>query len=104
MFQKIITAVFCTLTAVFLLGGFAIVAGQGIGLILGNGRLVTSVSETLAPYVYGSAGVAGLLAFAMSYAKHSETGDAVDPEAPSIALDKKAPEVDVPPGRASGAV
>ena len=77
MFEKIICILFRITTLVFLLGGLTIVAGQAGGIIAGNGEFVTSFEETLAPWAYGAAGVAGLLAFVLMY-YHPEadyTGD-----------------------------
>ena len=90
MCQKFVSILFRLSTITFLFGGLAIVVGQGAGLILGDGRVVTDVSALLAPYVYGSAGVAGLLAFVMSYAAHDEE-DVVDPDGPEIRLDSSVP-------------
>jgi len=67
MFEKIICILFRISTLVFLLGGLAIVAGQAGGIIAGNGNFVTNFEETLAPWAYGAAGVAGLLAFVLMY-------------------------------------
>lgn len=67
MFKTLISILFRISVAAFLLGGLAVVLLQAAGLILGNGEFVDAVSDTVAPWAYGSAGVAGLLAFAMSY-------------------------------------
>lgn len=77
MFKTIISILFRISVLGFLLGGLAVVALQASGLITGNGDLVKAVTDHLAPWVYGSAGVAGLLAFAMSYFPHD---DLVTPE------------------------
>lgn len=67
MAEKVISTVFRISVALFLLGGLVIVILQGVGLVLGDGDFVTGSEEALAPWAYGSAGVAGLLAFALSY-------------------------------------
>ena len=67
MLHNVVSTLFRVCTVIFLLGGVAIVAGQSVGLVVGDGELVTSVADLLAPYVYGSAGIAGLAAFMMSY-------------------------------------
>lgn len=67
MIERTLSAVFRVSVVVFLLGGLAIVLLQTGGLIAGSGSFVTGSEESLAPYAYGAAGVAGLLAFALSY-------------------------------------
>ena len=67
MLEKCISTIFRISVVAFLLGGLAIVVLQGGGLIAGNGEFVTHIEELLAPWAYGSAGIAGLLAFALSY-------------------------------------
>jgi len=74
-------------TAAFLIGGLAIVVGQGIGLILGDGDLVAQVEEVLAPYAYGAAGIAGLLAFVLSYFHHDGEENALGNEDPHVAAE-----------------
>ena len=58
MLEKTLSTLFRISTLAFLLGGLAIVAGQLVGIALGDGHLVTHVEELLAPYAYGGAGVA----------------------------------------------
>ena len=67
MIERTLSAVFRVSVVVFLLGGLAIVLLQIGGLIAGSGSFVTGTEEVLAPYAYGAAGGAGLLAFALSY-------------------------------------
>ncbi|MGZ8178011.1 hypothetical protein ACXVUM_08755 [Williamsia sp. SKLECPSW1] len=78
MIENTLSTVFRVSVVVFLLGGLAIVTLQAGGLIAGSGSFVTGAEESLAPYAYGAAGVAGLLAFALSYfrdgAAESEDG------------------------------
>lgn len=72
MIKNTISVIFRLSVAVFLLGGLTIVAVQAAGLIVGDGDLVTAVTDNVAPWVYGSAGIAGLLAFALSYFSHHQ--------------------------------
>jgi hypothetical protein len=72
MLEKCTSAIFRVSVVAFLLGGLAIVVLQGGGLIAGDGEFVTHIEELLAPWAYGSAGVAGLLAFALSYFHRSD--------------------------------
>ncbi|WP_141215359.1 MULTISPECIES: hypothetical protein [unclassified Rhodococcus (in: high G+C Gram-positive bacteria)] len=67
MFRTAVSTLFRLSTVVFLLGGLVIVLCQAAGLILGRGEFVTQTFALMSPYVFGSAGVAGLLAFVMSY-------------------------------------
>ena len=80
MFQKSFSTLFRISVVAFLLGGLAIVLGQSVGLILGDGVVVTHVVELLAPYAYGAAGIAGLLAFVLSYFHHGGEEDALGNE------------------------
>ena len=86
MIERTLSAVFRVSVVVFLLGGLAIVLLQIGGLIAGSGSFVTGSEEALAPYAYGAAGVAGLLAFALSYFRddaaetEDDVTDVVDPD------------------------
>jgi hypothetical protein len=51
----------------FLLGGLAIVVGQAGALIAGDATFARTLKSTLAPYAFGGASVAGILAFLLSY-------------------------------------
>ena len=76
MLENILSTIFRISVVTFLLGGLAIVVLQTGGLIAGSGTFVVEVEELLAPWAYGAAGVAGLLAFALSYFRSPED----DPE------------------------
>lgn len=75
MFKNIVSTLFRISVLGFLLGGLTVVVLQAAGLILGDGGFVTSVSDVIAPWAYGAAGVAGLLAFAMSYFPGDQADD-----------------------------
>lgn len=75
MIKNLISIPFRISVAAFLLGGLVIVVLQAAGLMLGNGDFVNAVSDILAPWVYGAAGVAGLLAFVLSYFPHAADAD-----------------------------
>jgi hypothetical protein len=68
-----------------LLGGLVVVVLQSGGLIAGDGEFVTMVDEVIAPWAYGAAGAAALLAFALSYFSH-EVDTAFDDEEESERL------------------
>ncbi len=67
MIKVIVSTLFRISVAAFLLGGALVVALQAVGLVLGDGEFVDAVTDHVAPWAYGAAGVAGLLAFALSY-------------------------------------
>lgn len=60
----------------FLLGGLCIVTGQALGLVLGDATWVSDVATTAGPPTFITAGITGLLAYVLSYAR---SGDP-DPE------------------------
>lgn len=53
----------------FLLAGLAIVLGQAGALIGADATLARTVKTVLAPYAFGGASVAGILAYLLSYRK-----------------------------------
>jgi hypothetical protein len=73
MIKNLLSVLFRLSVLAFLLGGAAVVALQAAGIVLGNGAFVEAVTDVVAPWAYGAAGVAGLLAFALSYFR---SGDA----------------------------
>lgn len=72
MIKTVMSVLFRTSVLTFLVGGAAVVALQAAGLMLGAGDFVDAISDNVAPWAYGAAGVAGLLAFAMSYFPHGD--------------------------------
>ncbi|OZC57102.1 hypothetical protein CH289_04210 [Rhodococcus sp. RS1C4] len=78
MFRIVVSTLFRLSTVVFLVGGLVIVLCQAAGLILGKGEFVTQTFALMSPYVFGSAGVAGLLAFVMSYLDDPEEDSTAD--------------------------
>lgn len=88
MFKTVISVLFRLSVAAFLVGGLAMVVLQGAGLVLGDGDFVTTITDRVAPWAYGAAGVAGLLAFALSYFRDPGTDaaeDGVTPRASALA-------------------
>lgn len=51
----------------FLLAGLCIVLGQAGALIAADATLARTIKTVLAPYAFGGASVAGILAFLLSY-------------------------------------
>ncbi|MGY0064217.1 hypothetical protein ACWY4P_48615 [Streptomyces sp. LZ34] len=62
----------------FLIGGVAIVAGQALGIVLGDSGWVADVETSAGPPTFITAGISGLLAFVLSYTTSKEK-----PEAPA---------------------
>jgi len=53
----------------FLIAGLCIVVGQAGALIGGDATLARTIKTVLAPYAFGGASVAGILAYLLSYRK-----------------------------------
>ena len=56
----------------FLLAGLCIVVGQAAALIGGDATLARTIKTVLAPYAFGGASVAGILAYLLSYRQDVE--------------------------------
>ncbi|MEW5810157.1 MAG: hypothetical protein AB1925_11930 [Actinomycetota bacterium] len=84
MIRSILLTAFRISVAAFLLGGAVVVGLQAVGLALGNGAFVDSISDHVAPWAYGAAGVAGLLAFALSYFQVSDGAGGENDSAPTL--------------------
>jgi TRAP-type C4-dicarboxylate transport system permease large subunit len=100
MIYKVAATLFRLSTVAFLLGGLVVVVAQAVGLVLGDGRFVTGIDVALSPTVYACAGVSGLLAFAMSYAKSGAGSEAGEPGQPGI--ERPADSWSTPPGAVPG--
>jgi len=68
LYRILLTATRVCLFA-FLVGGFVVVAGQTIGMIVGSGPLVTAFGSDVADNVCIVAGIAGILAFLLLYTR-----------------------------------
>ncbi|RSM56423.1 hypothetical protein DMH03_33055 [Amycolatopsis sp. WAC 01376] len=53
----------------FLVGGFVVVAGQTLGIVVGSGPIVTAFGTDVADSVCVVAGIAGILAFLLFYTR-----------------------------------
>ena len=78
----------------FLLGGLCIVAGQTLGLVLGDAAWVNDVATTAGPPTFITAGVTGLLAYVLSYARPGDPEPVTEatPEAQQPAATASQPE------------
>ncbi|MFD5090257.1 hypothetical protein ACFWMR_06625 [Amycolatopsis thailandensis] len=68
MYRILLTATRICLFA-FLLGGFLVVAGQTLGIVIGSGPIVTTFGTDVADHVGVLAGVASILAFLLLYTR-----------------------------------
>ncbi|MPY57117.1 hypothetical protein FNH08_07985 [Streptomyces spongiae] len=76
---RLIKVLFRLGVVVFLLGGLCIVVGQALGLAAGDVGWVASVETAVGPPTFITAGVTGLLAYALTYVKAAEPGPEADP-------------------------
>ncbi|EMD29475.1 hypothetical protein B0293_31890 [Amycolatopsis azurea DSM 43854] len=53
----------------FLLGGFVVVAGQTVGIVIGSGSIMTTFGTDVADAVCVIAGIAGIFAFLLLYTR-----------------------------------
>ncbi|RSN61540.1 hypothetical protein DMH01_16330 [Amycolatopsis sp. WAC 04182] len=53
----------------FLAGGFVVVAGQTLGIVVESGPIVTAFGTDVADHVCVVAGIAGILAFLLLYTR-----------------------------------
>ncbi|MBE1577093.1 hypothetical protein ACFORH_07945 [Amycolatopsis roodepoortensis] len=63
----------------FLSGGFVVVAGQTLGIVVGSGPLVSAFGTDVADHVCVVAGISGILAFLLLYTREGrEKGSDVE--------------------------
>jgi len=74
---RIITFLFTLSVVVFLLAGLTIVVGQAVILAGGDATGARGWQQTLVPFAFGGASVAGLLAFVLTY-WHGEDEDGLN--------------------------
>ncbi len=65
--HRVLTALFAVSVVFFLLAGLAIVLGQIVTLVQGDSVAARGWKADLAPWAFGGASVAGVLAFLLSY-------------------------------------
>ncbi|WP_016882016.1 MULTISPECIES: hypothetical protein [unclassified Rhodococcus (in: high G+C Gram-positive bacteria)] len=68
VFAQVVNQAFRVFLLAFLAGGFVLVFGQVLGIIVGQGSILVDLEEALAIPTYMCAAIAGLLAFAEMYA------------------------------------
>jgi hypothetical protein len=74
---KFIQVVFTASLLLGIVAGIVVVAGQGIGLVLGSGDLITGMNTYVAPWAFGAAAVVCISSLLSSYfaAEHQEQDD-----------------------------
>jgi hypothetical protein len=75
---RALTNLFALTVLFFLIAGLVIVIGQAVALAAGDAAAARGWASTLAPYAFGGAAVAGVLAFLLSYGAGGEHDDHID--------------------------
>jgi hypothetical protein len=75
---RVLTNLFAASVLFFLLAGLAIVICQAVALASGDATAARGWASTLAPYAFGGASVAGVLAFLLSYGAAGKHDDHID--------------------------
>ena|SRR3712207_4107094 len=76
--NRVLTNLFALSVLFFLLAGLAIVICQAVALASGDATAARGWASTLAPYAFGGASVAGVLAFLLSYGAAGKHDDHID--------------------------
>ena len=76
--ERVVTHLFALTVLFFLLAGLVIVIGQAAALVAGDATAARGWASTLAPYAFGGASVAGVLAFLLSYGATGRHDDHID--------------------------
>jgi hypothetical protein len=75
---RVTTNLFALSVLFFLLAGLVIVVTQAVALAAGDATAARGWGSTLAPYAFGGASVAGVLAFLLSYGAVGRHDDHID--------------------------
>ena len=75
---RVLTNLFAASVLFFLLAGLVIVITQSVALAGGDATAARGSASTLAPYAFGGASVAGVLAFLLSYGAAGKHDDHID--------------------------
>ena len=76
--ERVVTNLFALTVLFFLLAGLVIVIGQAVALVAGDATAARGWSSAVAPYAFGGAAAAGVLAFLLSYGATGEHDDHID--------------------------
>lgn len=81
---RVLRIPFTLSVCLLLLGGAVLVLSQVVALVLGRGDWLSGVADVVGPPTYVSASLAGLFAFAMTYARQGATGGASEEDDPAL--------------------
>ena len=76
--ERVLTNLFAVTVLFFLLAGLVIVIGQAVTLVAGDATAARGWASAVAPYAFGGAAVAGVLAFLLSYGATGKHDDHID--------------------------
>ncbi|MDT7580816.1 MAG: hypothetical protein QOK35_2080 [Pseudonocardiales bacterium] len=76
--ERVLTNLFAVTVLFFLLAGLVIVIGQAATLAGGDATAARGWASAVAPYAFGGAAVAGVLAFLLSYGATGKHDDHID--------------------------
>jgi hypothetical protein len=88
--ERVLTNLFALTVLFFLLAGLAIVIGQAATLAAGHATAARQWASAIAPYAFGGAAVAGVLAFLLSYGAAGKHDDHIDDDSDVEVEDSRA--------------
>ncbi|MFJ9584994.1 hypothetical protein [Streptomyces acidicola] len=80
MAHRLMQQLFRLSILVFLAGGVTVVAGQALGIVLGDAQWVADVEANVGPPVCIAASISGILSFVLSYGRPEPAGDEKTPD------------------------
>src|SRR5690349_24340162 len=88
--ERVLTNLFALTVLFFLLAGLVIVIGQAATLAAGNATAAREWGSAVAPYAFGGAAAAGVLAFLLSYGATGTHDDHIDDDSDVEVEDSRA--------------
>ena len=88
--ERVLTNLFALTVLFFLLAGLVIVLGQAAALAAGHATSARQWASAIAPYAFGGAAVAGVLAFLLSYGAAGKHDDHIDDDSDVEVEDSRA--------------
>ena len=88
--HRVLTNLFALTVLFFLLAGLVIVIGQAATLVAAHPTAARAWASMLAPYAFGGAAAAGVLAFLLSYGAGGEHDDHIDDDSDVEVEDSRA--------------
>ncbi|MBA2806052.1 MULTISPECIES: hypothetical protein [Streptomyces] len=80
MAHRLMQQLFRLSILVFLAGGVAVVAGQALGIVLGDAQWVADVEADAGPATCIAASISGILSFVLSYGRPEPARDENTPD------------------------